>query len=117
MRPIRVSSNSSSRYKTRIGNAMATGGRMSCDKNQNEMSLFRQGPNRYKYRARPYAANDPIKVAKAAALSEMVTVLDACFTKRLRALDGRVIVSGDSPRDSHPFQFGSNWSQGIRSPS
>ena len=32
---------------------MATGGRMSCDRNQNEMSLFRQGPNRYENRARP----------------------------------------------------------------
>ena len=56
-------------------------------------------------------------VAKAAALREMVTVLAACFTKSSRALEGSPIVSGDSPSDSHPFQFGSNWSQGMRSPS
>ena len=33
--------------------ASTTGGRMSCDRKKNEMSLFRQGPNLYWKRLRP----------------------------------------------------------------
>ena len=47
-------------------------------------------------------------MANVAALSEMMTVLAACLRNRSRALDGRAIVSGESPSDSQPFQFGSN---------
>src|SRR5215203_1811090 len=87
-RPVRVSRRSSSRYRTRSGKTIATGGRISCERNQNDMSLFRHGPKRYENLARPYAANEPMIVANAAALSEIVTVLAACFKKSSRALDG-----------------------------
>src|SRR3954449_4854217 len=108
MRPVRVSRRSSSRYRTRTGNAIATGGRISWERNQNEISLFRQGPKRYENRANPYAASEPITVASVAALSETITVLAPCLRNNWRALEDRVIVSGDSPSDSQPFQFGSN---------
>ena len=40
-----VSSKSSSRYKTKTGNAKTTGGNINCDKKKNEISGFRINPN------------------------------------------------------------------------
>src|SRR5215475_5631324 len=96
--------------------ARTTGGRISCDRNQKEMSLLRQGPNLYSKRLRPYAASDPITTAR----SDPPTDIRMLFSNRLmnssRTVEVWKIVSGDRPSERQPFQSGWKSSQGTRWP-
>src|ERR1700760_604661 len=96
--------------------ARTTGGRMSCDKKKNEMSLLPQRPNLYSKRLSPYAASEPIATARAEAPSDAMALFTKRFRNSSRTVDSAKIVSGDSPSDCQPFQFGVKSSQGTRCP-
>ena len=104
--PIRVSSNANSLYNTRNGNAKTTGGRISCDKKKNEISVFRINPNRYLNRLNPYA----VQLPSITAMLDEQTAIMVEFQNRFKNSSLTVlsikIVLGDNPKDLKPNHFG-----------
>src|SRR6516162_7277118 len=96
--------------------ARTTGGRMSCDRKKKEMSLFRQGPNLYAKRLRPEPAREPMMTATREAPMEARMLFSKRWMNSSRTVEISPMVSGERPRERHPFQEGVKSTQGIRWP-